>query len=93
MLNLLIGASAYVFPCGRAVKLFKSGINITNSTSQITFGTNISLTIIECCAPPGVRLSGHCGAAASLLTFPVISPNPMTIGASIHVIGELYENC
>jgi len=49
MLNLLIEAGTYTFPCGRALKLIKSTMNITNSTSPIILGTNITLTVIECC--------------------------------------------
>lgn len=93
MLNLLIEAGTYTFPCGRALKLIKSTMNITNSTSPIILGTNLTLTVIECCSPAPLRLAAHCVAAGSLLTASLLTPNPITIGPTVHIIGEIYENC
>jgi len=68
----------YMFPGGRALKLVKNGINITNSTNPLQITKNITLTVLDCCAPPPIRLA---------------APNPVTVGSSIHLISEIYDNC
>ena len=83
----------YMFPGGRALKLVKTGVNITNSTNPLTLTKNITFTILDCCAPPPVRLVGHCVAAGALIAASVSAPNPITIGSSIHIITEIYDNC
>ena len=35
MLNLIAAGATYLFPCGRALKLVKGGINVTNSTNPL----------------------------------------------------------
>ena len=35
MLNLITASATYLFPCGRALKLVKNGINVTNSTNPL----------------------------------------------------------
>ena len=82
-----------MFPGGRALKLVKNGVNITNSTNPFTLTKNITLTIVDCCAPPPLRLAAHYVAAGALITASIVSPNPVTIGSSIHLITELYDNC
>jgi len=83
----------YMFPGGRALKLIKSGVNITNSTNPVILTKNITLTILDCCAPLTVRLVAHCVAAGALIGTSIAAPNPVTIGSSIHILTELYENC
>lgn len=83
----------YMFPGGRALKLIKTGINITNSTNPIMLTKNITLTILDCCAPPPVRLIAHCVSAGALIGASIAAPNTVTIGSSIHMLTEIYENC
>ena len=88
MLNLIAAGATYLFPGGRALKLVKNGVNVTNSTNPLILTKNITLIVVNCCTPPPVRL-----AAGSLIAASVISPNPVTIGSVIHVVTEVYENC
>jgi hypothetical protein len=69
------------------------GINITNSTNPLTLTKNITLTVLDCCAPPPVRLVAHCISAGALIAASVVSPNPVTIGSALHIVTEIYENC
>lgn len=85
--------SPYLFPCGRAYKLIRNGINVTSSTNPIVLATNTTMVVIDCCTPPPVRLAAHCVSAGGLVIASIISPNPVTAGAALHVIGEIYENC
>ena len=41
MLNLIAAGATYLFPGGRALKLVKDGINVTNSTNPVTIGSAI----------------------------------------------------
>lgn len=82
-----------MFPGGRALKLVKNGRNITNSSNPLTLVTNITLTVVDCCCPPPIRLAAHCISAGALIAASVATPNPITIGSSIHVITEIYDNC
>ena len=91
--NLIATAAPYLFPGGRALKLVKNGINITKSTNPVTLGMNISLTILDCCATPPLRLAAHCVAAGSLVGASVVAPNPVTIGSAIHLATGIYDNC
>ena len=65
MLNLIAAGATYLFPGGRALKLVKDGINVTNSTNPLILIKNITLIVVDCCTPPPVRLAAHCIAAGS----------------------------
>jgi hypothetical protein len=52
MLNLITECLPYAFPGGHTLKLVKNGINITNSTNPLSVATNVTLTVVDCCAPP-----------------------------------------
>jgi hypothetical protein len=93
MLGLIENGATLLFPAGRALKLVKNGIDITNSTNPLVLTKNITLTVLDCCAPPPVRLAAHCVAAVASIGASVIAPNPVTIGSSIHIVTELYDLC
>lgn len=94
MLGDLISIGApYMFPCGRALKLIKNGVKITNSTNPLTLTKNVTLTVLDCCAPPPVRLAAHCIGFGATIVASVASPNPVTIGSAIHLATEIYDNC
>ena len=82
-----------IFPLGRAVKVIRTGYNVTNSTNPLTIGANITLIVLECCAPPPVRLAVTCVAFAAVLTSAVMAPNPVSVGATAHFMGEIYDKC
>ena len=93
MLGLIASGAAVLFPDGRALKLVRTGVCITSSTNPLVLAKNISLTVIECCAPPPLRLAAHCVGAVGLIGASIATPNPVTIGSSIHLVSELYELC
>ena len=93
MFNLITTGATYLFPGGRALKLVKNGINISNSTNPLILTKNITLTVVGCCTPPPVRLLAHCVGAGAVMAASVASPNPVTIGSAIHLVSEIYENC
>lgn len=93
MLDLITNEATLLFPGARALKLVKNGVNITNFTNPLVLTKNITLTVLDCCAPPPVRLAGHCVAAVALIGASVAAPNPVTIGSSIHIVTELYDLC
>jgi hypothetical protein len=86
MLNLITECLPYAFPGGHTLKLVKNGINITNSTNPLSVATNVTLTVVDCCAPPPLRLIAYCIGASALIEASVASPNPVTIGSAIHLI-------
>lgn len=93
MLGLISSGAGLVFPALRAVKLFKNGARITNSTNPLVLTKNITLTVVDCCAPPPVRLATHCVAAVALIGASIAAPNPFTVGSSIHMVTEIYDMC
>ena len=93
MLDIIRTGVTVIFPGGRALKLVKSGVNISNSTNPLVLAKNISFTVLDCCTPPPVRLTAHCIGAGAVIAASVASPNPVTIGSAIHLISEIYENC
>jgi hypothetical protein len=93
MYQIIAGAVTYLFPGGRTLKLIKNGVNITNSTNPLIITKNITLTVIDCCAPPPVRLAFHCSAVVATIGASIVAPNPVTIGSAVHLITEIYENC
>lgn len=93
MLNFITSGLTYMFPGGRALKLVKTGFSITNSSSPLVLTKNITLTVIDCCTPPPVRLAAHCIGATAIIAASVASPNPVTIGSAIHLITEIYDQC
>ena len=93
MFQIIAGAATYLFPGGRTLKLIKNGVNITNSTNPLIITKNITLTVVDCCAPPPVRLAFHCSAVVATIGASVVAPNPVTIGSAVHLLTEIYENC
>jgi hypothetical protein len=93
MLHLIAPIVPYFFPGGRAVKWFKTGLEITNSTNPLVVTKNITLMVLECCAPPLIRLLGHCIAAVGTIGASITCPNPFTIESALHFISEIYEQC
>lgn len=93
MLNLIANGATYLFPGGRALKLVKHGVNITNSTNPLILTKNITLTVLDCCTPPPIRLAGHCLGVVAVVGASIASPNPVTIGSAIHLATEIYEQC
>jgi hypothetical protein len=47
--------------------------------SPLVLAKNITLTVLDCCAPPPVRLAGHCLGTVGLIGASVVAPNPVTI--------------
>lgn len=78
MLDLIAVGATYLFLGGRALKLVKDGINITNSTNLLILTKNITLTVVNCYTSPTVRLVTHCVASGSLIAASAVSPNPVT---------------
>ena len=57
MLNLITAGATYLFPGGRALKLVKNGINVTNSTNLLIITKNITLIVVDCCTPDWQRIA------------------------------------
>ena len=83
----------YVFPFFRIRKLVTRGLEISNSTNPILIAKNVTLTVVECCAPPQIWIMAQCIAAAATIAASVVSPNPFTIGSAIHLLNEIYDEC
>ena len=62
------GVGQQLFPMGRDMKLVRYGSKAVNSTNPITIAANVTLTIVECCAPPPIRLAATCLAFAASAT-------------------------
>ena len=92
-MGLVSESLTYLFPGGRTLKLIKNGVSITNSSNLLILTKNITLTVIDCCTPPPVRLAAHCIGAGAIIAASVASPNPVTIGSAIHLVTEIYEQC
>lgn len=73
-----------LFPLGRLIKVARSGYKITNSTNPLTVASNITLTVLECCAPPPLRLALPC------VTFGVVLTSVKEIGQK-RLIQEVYQ--
>ena len=67
-----------MFPCGRVLKLFKNAANVTSSSNPLQLVKNITLTVVDCCAPPTLRLGIHCVTAGALIATSIASPNRKT---------------
>ena len=67
MLGFFTESLTYLFPGGRTLKLIKNGVSITNSSNPVVLAKNITLTVVDCCAPPPLRLAAHCVAASASL--------------------------
>ena len=90
MWSIITSAGQVLFPGGRALKLLKSGVNITQSSSPLGVAKNITLTVVDCCCPPTIRLPLRCAALSVSLFLPA---GPISIGWNIHLINEIYEEC
>ena len=75
------------------MKLIKNAVNITSSTNPLQVAKNITLTVVDCCAPPSLKLGFHCIAAGALIAASIASPNPVTIGSAMHLVSEIYDDC
>ena len=66
MLNLITKSISYLFPVGRTLKLIKNSVEVTKSTNPLILTKKITLTVIDCCTPPPVRLTAHYIGACAL---------------------------
>lgn len=74
----------------RIAKLVRYGTKITNSTNPIVVVGNITLTVIDYCSPPPIRLAATCVAFTASLACSATTPNPVTIGVTAHFANEIY---
>jgi len=93
MFDLIASGADLIFPSARALKLVKASVTVTNSTNPLVLAKNITLTVLDCCAPPPVSLAFHCISAVALIGASIATPNPITVGSSIHLVSELYDRC
>lgn len=47
---------------------------------------NITLTVIDCCTPPPIRLAAYCIGTGTMMITSIVSFNPVTIGSAIHLV-------
>ena len=73
--------------------MIKNGANVTTSANPLVLTKNITLTVIDCCAPPPIRLAAHCIEASAFIVALVESIDTVTIGSAINLISKIYENC
>ena len=58
--GLIVTGITYLFPGELALKLVKNGVNLINSTNHLRLTKNITLTVLNCCAPLLIKLVAHC---------------------------------
>lgn len=63
----------YLFPGGRALKLVKNSVNITNLINPLILTKNITLTVLYCYAPTSVSLVAHCIEVSPVIAASVIN--------------------
>jgi hypothetical protein len=85
--------SSTVFPAIRTTQLFYKTGRIMNSTNPVSLATNVTLTVVECCTPPPLRLASQCLSIVTLLGASSVSPNPATIGCTVSMVSDLYFKC
>ena len=85
--------SLNIFPLGRVVKIVRSSYNITNSTNLVVIMANISLTVIEYCAPPPIILAIACVAFGGSLLSTIVTLNLVSQGANVYFMVDIYEKC
>jgi hypothetical protein len=83
--------STLFFPCGRIIKVLRSGYKVTNATNPFTVGANITLPVVDCCAPPPLKLAVSCTTFFVLLASTLMAPTPVGVGATVHYLGEIYD--
>ena len=69
----------------------ENGVNITNSSNPLFLTKNITLTVIDCCIPPPLRLAASYIRAGTVIAASIAGPNPVTLGSAIYLITELHE--
>lgn len=82
-----------IFPFGRIVKVTRTAVNITNSTNPVVVTLNVTKTVLECCAPPPLRLAVDCVALGAGVVSTIASPNPISVGVAAHFVGKIYDEC
>ena len=93
MLTIITAAVSYVFPSFRLFKLAQAGINVTTSSNPLILTKNITLAVIDCCTPPPVRLAAHCVGTVAVVGASIVSPNPITVCSTLHLVTEIYDQC
>ena len=59
MLDLIAAGATYLFPGGRALKLVKGGINVTNSSNPLVLAKNVTMIVVDCCFSTATGNSLH----------------------------------
>jgi len=91
--GLIVTGITYLFPGELALKLVKNGVNLINSTNHLRLTKNITLTVLNCCAPLLIKLVAHCLGFGTFIIVSVTSLNPVTIGLVIALVTEIHDNC
>lgn len=90
MWSIITSAGQVLFSGGRVLKLLKSGVNITQSSNPLGVAKNITLTVVDCCCPPAIKVPVDCVALRISLFLPV---SPIVVGFNIHLVNQIYEEC
>ena len=79
----------------RGFKLFKFVSSSLEFTDPVVVIKNVTLTVVSCCTPiaPTVTIAANWIGAGSVLVAAATTPSPITIGAFLHLINEIYEKC
>ena len=85
--------SSTVFPAIRTTQLFYKTGRIMNSTNPVSLATNITLTVVECCSPPLLRLTSQCLSIVTLVGASWAFSNPTTIDWTVSLLRGLYFKC
>lgn len=92
--KLFICVGKYLFPAGRLVKLSKTVIKNSESSDPIVMAKNLTMTVLDCCSSnSGLKIAIKCTSGITLFSTLIVSPNPITFGACLNMLSEIYEDC
>jgi len=86
-----LGSAA--FPAVRTSQLLYKTGKLVNSSDPLLLTTNITLTVVECCCPPPLRLASQCLSIVTLVGASWAFSNPTTIGCTVSLLSGLYFKC
>lgn len=93
MLPIIDAVIPYMFPVFRAKSLFDKATVITNSTNPVVLAKNITLTVVDLCCPPQLKVAARCVALGAFLISTATCPTPLNTGVVLHMISEIYDKC
>lgn len=95
LLGILQSSAKMIFAASITFKPIKTGSEVIETSSPLTTFKNVTFTILKCCTSlsPSIKIAVKCAALAGNIASSVVSLNSITLGCSVSLVCDIFEEC